>query len=96
MGEPVGVEAAADVALQDADTDVAGVLECPLQQRGLAGAGGAHQVDDGDAGGIEVGAVGLGDGLVGVERALGDADGGLVHVTRLSRLRANRGLALLS
>jgi hypothetical protein len=41
----------------------------------------------GDAGGVEVSPVGLGDRLVGVERALGDADGGLVHAGSLARMR---------
>ena len=71
-GEPVGVERALHVALEHAGADAAEVAQDPLQQRGLARAGRAHQVRDGHARAVEVVAVGARDRVVGVERVLDD------------------------
>ena len=45
-----------------------------LQQRRLARAGRAHEVDDRNARAVEVRAVGARDRVVGVERVLDDPD----------------------
>ena len=79
-GQPVGVHRALHVALEHADADaVDPVGEQRLEQRGLARPRRAHQVDDGDAVGVEVGAVGAGDRVVGVQRVLDDPDLHAVH-----------------
>ncbi len=83
MGDPVGVEAALHVALEDADPGpFQARFDSALQKCRLAGSGGAHHVDDGDLG--EVLAVGAGDRLVGVECVLGDPDPRPVHHLLLS------------
>ena len=78
-GDAVGVEAPLDVALENSDATVEPGLDRPLEQGGLAGAGSAHQVDDGDVIAVEVRAVRAGYGLVSVERVLSDPDPGPVH-----------------
>ena len=69
------------VALEHADADAVAerALERPLEQARLAGARGAHEVDDGHAVAIEVVAVGARDRVVGVERVLDDANLHPVH-----------------
>ena len=83
--EPVGVEAALDVAFEHAAADVADVRQHALEQRRLAGARRAHEVDDGHAGRVEVGAVRARDRVVGVEDALDDPDLRAVHLHRPDR-----------
>ena len=78
--EPVGIEAALHVSFQHGDPDAVEVMQDALQQRRLAGAGGAHHVDDANACPVEVGAVRLRDGRVRVERVFGDLDLGLVQL----------------
>ena len=55
----------------------------PLEQRGLARARRAHEVHDAHARAVEVGAVGLGDRVVGVERVLDDPHLCAMHVRLL-------------
>jgi len=83
VGEAVGVEAALYVALQhtDAHAVVGQAGQRALQQRGLAGPRGAHEVDDADTGAIEVLAVGARDRVVGIQRVLDDPHLGAMHGT---------------
>ena len=70
--EPVGVHAALDVALEDAEPRPLEVADDLLEQRRLAGPGSAHQVDDLHARTVEVVAVRARDRVVRVERVLDD------------------------
>src|ERR1700759_3384232 len=76
---PVGVHRALDVALEHADADTGQIDDDALQQRRLAGSGGAHEVDHRDTGAVEVGAFGGGDRVVGVKRLLHDSHLGAMH-----------------
>ena len=69
-----------DVALQHADAQVAqAVAQQALEQRRLAGAGRAHDVEHRHAVAVEVVAVGARDRVVGVQRVLDDPDLHAVH-----------------
>ena len=85
-GEPVGVEAALHVALEHADAHAVEAAERALEQRRLARARRAHEVDDAHAGAVEVGAVGARDRVVGVERVLDDPDLRAVHRSYICRI----------
>src|SRR4051812_18704571 len=78
--QPVGVVAALHVALEHAGAHAVEPAEDALEQRRLAGARGAHQVDHRHRFAVEVVAVGAGDRVVGVERVLDDSDLRPVHL----------------
>jgi hypothetical protein len=78
--QPVGIEVALHVALQHAYSDIVEVVQHALEQSRLARAGCAHHVHHPHARAVEVGAIGLRDRGVGVERFLGDPDLRLVQV----------------
>ena len=79
-GQPVGVHRALHVALEHADAHaVDPVGQQRLEQRRLARPRRAHEVDHGHAVGVEVGPVGAGDRVVGVQRVLDDPDLHAVH-----------------
>ena len=71
-GQSVGIHRALDVTFEHADAHAGQVRHDALEQRRLAGAGRAHEVDDLDPGPVEVRPVGARDRVVGVERVLDD------------------------
>ena len=72
VGQPVGVQRARHVALQDARPHAVEPGQRRLEQRRLPRPRRAHQVQDRDALAVEVGAVGRRDRVVGVEGVLDD------------------------
>ena len=97
VGEPVGVERALHVALEHADAQVAdAVAQQALEQRRLARARRAHDVEDRHAVAVEVVAVGPRDRVVGVERVLDDPHPHAMHAGLLRRHLDRLHLELLA